>query len=261
MNCEARYDIRSIWYIDEFKFFEDIPLISSFLKNDDNVLDIPCGAGRLIPQFVKSNVRFTGADVEEKMIRQYEMRIRNLDTSDRHIGHTCIADMRDMSNLGVYDKIIVSRHGLQLLPSYSDVSLALSAMSKHLRSGGVLYLDVCKIAEHFSNRSVQKYLDFSSGAVLKGKDQIDIKDGVMIRKFISKISDGKANVTFWYRVNVSEERVIRFVAHNSWLIIDTDWLLNELSRDDLCPIEEFGDYSGNPFRQNSERLILEARKK
>ena len=25
MNCEARYDIRSIWYIDEFKFFEDIP--------------------------------------------------------------------------------------------------------------------------------------------------------------------------------------------------------------------------------------------
>jgi SAM-dependent methyltransferase len=140
LKTQAGYHRRAKFYRVEYNEIRDIPFFLSLIKEDvSNVLEVPCGAGRLSVELARKAKHLTAIDIEPLMLASL---IEFIEAEG--LSHKVTVALGDMTNLELnqtFDLIIVPSEALQLLPQ-DQGELAVKCLSKHLSDGGALVLDV-----------------------------------------------------------------------------------------------------------------------
>src|SRR6266566_1807256 len=135
------YDRRAPFYVSEFAVRDDFTLLGHLLAGDaGQVIDIPSGAGRLLPVHQAHAHDVIMVDIEPAMVEQCQM-----GAASRNLGPRVTAVQGDITTWTAprpAARLVVARGGLQMLPSQEAVTEALTASAANLDERGILYLDV-----------------------------------------------------------------------------------------------------------------------
>ena len=99
----------------------------------ESVLEIGCGSGNLYPYFIKDGYAYTGLDLSGEMLA-----IARETYPD---GRFVQGDMRDFDIGETFDAVLVTGRSFTYMTRNADVHRALTAMGRHLDSGGLLVFD------------------------------------------------------------------------------------------------------------------------
>jgi SAM-dependent methyltransferase len=103
-----------------------------------DLLDVACGTFSIGLSLMRRGYRVVGRDLSEHMVRSARMSLRtHLTTADVRQ-----ADMRDLRLRQHFDAILCLGTAFNYLAEPTDAGRALRAFRRHLRSGGLLVLDL-----------------------------------------------------------------------------------------------------------------------
>ena len=138
-------------------------LVKSYLKQG-SILDLACGTGTISEQ-LKAEYEVTGLDIDQAMLIQYGKRNPELKTHHQ--------SMTDLSNLGLYDGIVLFGDSLNYLLSLDEVEKTLSEAIDHLNNEGVFLFDMHNESryEEFKDEYIEE------GVVLNHPFQWTIQSG------------------------------------------------------------------------------------
>lgn len=126
-------------------------------KQENEILDIGCGTGRLTTQLVEfGNV--SGLDISQEMLEIAEERNPN-------INWYC-QDMRELDLPHQYDIISIFCDSLNYVTEPEDVLLVFNYIDKYLKEDGVLIFDVHSIQKMNHQFNNQSYFDEEDGLTL-----------------------------------------------------------------------------------------------
>jgi SAM-dependent methyltransferase len=137
----SSYQERAPFYRSEFATRDDFPLLGRLLAGKQGlVVDVPCGAGRLLPLHQAHDREVIMVDIEPAMTRQCQLAATSSGLAPRVSAvHGDITTWRAPRPAA---RVVVARGGLQMLPSQQAITQALTASAANLAQAGVLYLDV-----------------------------------------------------------------------------------------------------------------------
>ena len=194
------YRRRASFYRSEFAVRDDFPLLGQLLAGRDGlVVDIPSGAGRLMPVHQAHRRDVIMVDLEPAMIAQCQQAAADCDLSGRVTA--VLGDLTTWQPPTPAARIIVARGGLQILPSREAVAQALTVSAANLADGGVLYLDVAMpwtaapdAADHLA-----PFLRFTGTTHLEGTSTIRAGGSRIRRSYISDLLSDRVLVRFRYQ--------------------------------------------------------------
>ena len=125
---EAMYQT-FIDYKAEYEFYSE--LLLKYKKNE--VVEIGCGTGNLVPYFLENNFNYIGLDLSENMIEIAKNKIPN--------GDFRIGDMRHFNLNKPVESIIITARTVSYLLTNKDVISTIKMAAKNLKTGGVLAFD------------------------------------------------------------------------------------------------------------------------
>ena len=105
------------------------------------LLECACGTGYLSHLLAENGYNVDALDIDQSMID-----LANQDNKHENVNYFC-QDMFDLSNLGLYDTIIIFLGSLNYCKDESELRLFLSQAYNHLNLGGILLFDL-----HHPNR-------------------------------------------------------------------------------------------------------------
>ncbi len=115
------------------QFFRDI-----IQDNGEPALDVGCGTGRLLLDFLADGLQVEGVDVSPEMIELCRQKARRLSLQP-----TLYVQAIEALDLPTkYGAIIVPSHTFQLLPDLSNARAALDRFHDHLLPGGTLAMPI-----------------------------------------------------------------------------------------------------------------------
>ena len=142
------YARRSEFYKVEYQERRDVAFwLSQLSSGDEDILEIPCGVGRLTLDLAPRARHVTAVDIEPRMIEVLRDRARRRGLSEKI--DAVVADLTTLELNATFDLIAVPREALQLLPP-ADASRGLSQLARHLRRDGRLIVDLATFAEDCS---------------------------------------------------------------------------------------------------------------
>lgn len=251
------YQRRAPFYRSEFAVRDDFLLLSSLLAGEDGlVVDIPSGAGRLMPVHQAHRRDVIMVDREPAMIAQCQQAAADCHLTGRVT--PVLGDLTTWQPPRPAARIIVARGGLQMLPTPEAVTQALTASAANLADGGTLYLDVAMpwTAALESADHLAPFLRFTRTTHLEGTSVIRADGSRIRRSHTSDLMTDRVIVRFRYQADsdaVADWEDFETTA--SWLRIDADSLLGTLRDSGLTVISLLGDYAGTPYSTRSARLI------
>jgi SAM-dependent methyltransferase len=252
------YAKRAPFYRSEFAVRDDFPLLEQLLAGQDGlVIDIPSGAGRLLPVHQAHGREVIMVDIEPAMTAQCRQ------------GATCAGltprvtavhgDITTWQAPRPAARVVVARGGLQMLPSRQAISQALTASAANLADGGLLYLDVAMpwTTAPADARHLAPFLRFTGTTRLHGCDRIQVGPGMRIRRsYTSTLLPDRAVVHFQYQaVGKAPGGWQDFEADAAWCRVDVAGVLGTLEKHNLMVISTLGDYAGTPYTGGSARFI------
>ena len=110
-------------------------LVKRFNCSPGSVLDMGCGTGRHIAEFLKHGLKCDGFDLSRDMLARAKERLAGEDVSLIHAG------LADFSNDKQYDLIVSMFAVMGYLTENSELLAGLKTAGKHLASDGVLVFD------------------------------------------------------------------------------------------------------------------------
>lgn len=254
------YALRAPFYRSEFTARDDFPALSRLLAGDRGlVIDMPSGAGRLLPVHQQHRRDVIMVDIEPAMVGQCQAAARSHGLCQR-ITAVC-GDMRTWCSPRPADRVVIARGGLQMLPSPADAERALAAAAASLAPGGLLYLDVAMpwTADAAAGHDLAAFMRFAGNKELHGSDTFAAGDGVRIRRtYASSLLADHVDTSFAYQASSPAPGWKDFTARFSWCRLDTDVLLAALKQSRLSPVATYGDYSGGAYHDGSARFICVA---
>jgi hypothetical protein len=254
------YALRARFYRSEFTVRDDFPALTRLLADGSGlVIDIPSGAGRLLPVHQQHSRDVIMVDIEPAMVSQCQAAARSQELCPR-ITAVC-GDMRTWRPPRPADRVVVARGGLQMLPSAADAWQAISAAAASLAPGGLLHLDVALpwTAGTAAGHDLPAFMRFGGNTDLHGTDTFDAGDGTRIRRtYASSLLPDRIETRFTYQASSPVPGWQDFTARFSWCRLEADVLLATLKQSRLNPVAVHGDYSGGPYHHQSARLICVA---
>lgn len=106
------------------------------LRRGDEVLDAPCGAGRIAIHLARAGCRVTGVDLNRGFIARARRRFR----SEGRSGRFCIRDLRELAFQQAFDGACVWFGSFGYFPD-ADNAQVLARLARALRPGGRLLID------------------------------------------------------------------------------------------------------------------------
>ena len=107
------------------------------------ILELCCGTGRVAIPLAQAGYRVVGVDLSKGMLQAFR---ENLDREKAEVKNRIQLIQMDISRLELSDTdfplAIIAFNSLLCLPDFSAQRSALKKVAKHLRTGGVLALDV-----------------------------------------------------------------------------------------------------------------------
>ena len=252
------YAGRAPFYRSEFAVRDDFSLLERLLAGEDGlVVDIPSGAGRLLPVHQMHGREVVMVDIEPAMTRQCRLGAASPGLTPRV---TAVhGDMATWQAPRPAARIVVARGGLQMLPSQKAIAQALAACAANLADGGLLYLDVAMpwTAAPAGARHLPPFLRFAGTAQLQGCSYIQAGPSTRIRRsYTSTLLPDRVAVHFQYQADDSTAGEWQdFEADASWCRVDVASVLGTLTTNRLTVISMLGDYAGTPYTSGSARFI------
>jgi SAM-dependent methyltransferase len=117
-------------------------------KRAENVLELGCGYGRLIPALASTGARYQGLEIDPAFLRLAQRVRRSLAPALKAQVSLRLGDMRDFQFRQRFDRILLPHSTLYCLQSERDVLRCLRAARAHLTDDGELILDAY-LADHF----------------------------------------------------------------------------------------------------------------
>jgi SAM-dependent methyltransferase len=251
------YALRARFYRSEFTTTDDFPALTRLLAGDSGlVIDIPSGAGRLLPVHQQHGRDVIMVDIEPAMVRQCQAAARSRGLTPRVTAVR--GDMRTWLPPRPADWIIIARGGLQLLPSAADVGQALAVAAANLAPGGLVYLDVAMpwTAADAAGPDLPAFMRFAGNTELRGGDTFAAGDRTWIRRtYASTLLPDCVDSRFPYQASGPAVGWQDFTARVRWSRLDADVLLTACKQNGLSPVAANGDYSGGAYHDGSARFI------
>lgn len=128
---------------DLFVFEADLPLYADLARQlGGRVLEVACGSGRVLVPLVRDGAHVVGIDISPHMLALARDKLRDLDGQSGS-AELVQADMRTFSlPQRDFDLAIVPVKSFAYLTEAADQVQCLESIHAHLRSGGVLVLDL-----------------------------------------------------------------------------------------------------------------------
>lgn len=251
------YRRRAPFYRGEFSVRDDFPLLGRLLAGEDGlVIDIPSGAGRLLPLHQAHHRDVIMVDIEPAMTEQCRQGAAEYGIAPRV--QAVEGDITTWQPPRPAARVIVARGGLQMLPSQEAVTQALTVSAANLAAGGILYFDVAMpwTAAPDAARRLAPFLRFTGDTRLAGSSVIDAGDRQIQRSYTSTLLPDAVAVRFRYRADSGPVGGWEdFETEASWLRIDADSVLATLRDSNLTVISLLGDYARTPYSSRSARFI------
>lgn len=134
------YSRRAAFYRVEYDERRNIGFFLSLIEaGKTEVLEVPCGAGRLTVHLARKARHVTAVDLEPTMVRSLEAFVQAESLSDK-----VTARAGDMTNLCLprpVDLVIVPSEALQLLPRPAG-RVALATLMEQIKPGGCMVVDL-----------------------------------------------------------------------------------------------------------------------
>ena len=251
------YHRRASFYRSEFAVRDDFLLLGQLLAGEDGlVIDIPSGAGRLLPLHQAHRRDVIMVDIEPAMTEQCRRGAEDYGIAGRVTAVR--GDIATWQPPRPAARVIVARGGLQILPSREAVMQALTVSAASLAVGGILYLDVAMpwTAAPGNAGDLAPFLRFARTTRLEGRTVIDAGGRKILRSYTSTLEPDRVAVTFRYQASIDEAGDWEdFETKSSWLRIDTDSVLSILRDSNLNVVSLLGDYVGTAYHSRSARCI------
>ena len=252
------HDRRAPFYRSEFAVRDDFPLLRRLLAGDQGlVIDIPSGAGRLLPVHQAHGRDVIMVDIEPAMTGQCRAAAASAGLTPRV---TAVhGDITTWQAPRPAARVVVARGGLQMLPSPQAVTCALTASAANLADRGILYLDVATpwTMTPAAACHLAPFLRFTGTAQLRGSSDIQAGQDLRIRRsYTSTLLPDRVAVHFRYQADGHPARDWQdFEADASWCKVDVASTLTTLEQNHLTVISLLGDYAGTPYTTGSARFI------
>lgn len=140
IEITAGYTRRAAFYRVEYDEMRDVPYFLSLIEADKTeVLEVPCGAGRLTVHLARKAKHVTAIDIEPVMVTSLLDYMETEGLADRV--DASVGDMTDLHLSSPVDLIIVPSEALQLLPK-EEGRKAVTSLVAQLKPGGRLVVDI-----------------------------------------------------------------------------------------------------------------------
>jgi SAM-dependent methyltransferase len=134
------YSRRAAFYRVEYDERRDIDFFLSLIEiGKTEVLEVPCGAGRLTAHLARKARHVTAVDLEPAMVHSLDAFMRAEGLSDKVTA--IVGDMTSLSLPRPVDLVIVPSEALQLLPRPSG-RVAIETLMDRLKPGGRMVIDL-----------------------------------------------------------------------------------------------------------------------
>jgi hypothetical protein len=252
------YHRRAPFYLSEFAVRDDFTLLGKLLAGGAGaVIDIPSGAGRLLPVHQAHARDVIMVDIEPAMVEQCQIAAAAAKLGARVT--PVHGDITTWTAPRPAARVVIARGGLQMLPSHEAVTEALAASAANLDDGGILYLDVAMpwTAAPATFRRLAPFMRFAGKPQLEGCSNIQGGDGVRIRRtYTSRLLKDRVAVRFRYEMEDGASGGWQdFEAGASWCKIDAASVVSTLKKNNLKVIGLLGDYAGTAYTAESARFI------
>lgn len=123
----------------------DRELYAEACRGGASVLELGCGAGRLLPVLAGADREVTGLELDAPLLARATEAVQAWGLSERV--HLVRGDMRTAVLGRRFDRVVLPFNGLWCLPGRDAMIEALSNAARHLAAGGRLVLDVYRTDE------------------------------------------------------------------------------------------------------------------
>lgn len=255
------YQQRAPFYRSEFTVQDDFALLGRLLAGKGGlVVDIPSGAGRLLPVHRSHARDVIMVDIEPAMVEQCRAAAASAGLARRV--SAVPGDITTWQAPHPAARVVIARGGLQMLASLESVTRAVTVSAANLAPAGLLYLDVAMpwTAAPAAAPDLAPFLRFTGTTRLQGQDRIRAGGVCIRRSYTSVLLPDRVSVSFRYRAEgPPASGWLDFDASASWRKIDAPGLLGTLADAGLTTIAALGDYAGTPYAAGSGRLICIAK--
>jgi SAM-dependent methyltransferase len=247
------YARRSKFYRVEYNEKRDIPFFLSFIEQDiSEVLEVPCGAGRLTIELAKKAGHVTAIDIESPMITSLQQFAAQEGLTSKITAQ--VGDMTDLRLDRKFDVIIVPSEALQLL-SKEQGKKAYSCLVGHLRDAGTLIIDIATFRETLKGQP--DYFDPETiGTQWHKQWTRPLPDeGSLTRLVRVEKDEEKTCFEFQYKLKESGTPDISFTEKMMLYSYDVAWFFNEMpaSVNSICVRSS---YDGLGDLSNPQRFIV-----
>lgn len=251
------YRKRAPFYRSEFTARHDFPLLRRLLTGSEGlVIDIPSGAGRLLPVHRAHGREVIMVDIEPAMVEQ--CRIASASSGLAHRVRVMRGDITTWRAPVPAARVVIARGGLQMLPSQEAAAQAVTVSAANLAEAGILYLDIAMpwtmtpaAAHHLA-----PFLRFTGTTRKEGRTFIQAGGMRIRRSYTSTLMPDGVAVHFRYEADgAATSDWEDFEADASWCKVDVASVLATLSKNNLTVVSMLGAYAGTPYTTGSARFI------
>jgi SAM-dependent methyltransferase len=257
------YAGRAPFYMSEFAVRDDFTLLRRLLRDaSGTVIDIPSGAGRLLPVHQAHGHDVILVDIEPAMAAQCQRHVASMNLGTRITAMQ--GDITSWVATRPAARLVVARGGLQMLRSQEAVTEALTASAANLDHRGILYLDVAMpwTTAPAAGRHLAPFMRFTGNQPLEGCSYIRVGENARIRRtYTSELLPDRVAVNFRYEMEDGASGGWQdFETGATWRKIDAASVLTTLKKNNLKVISLLGDYGGTAYTAESARFICIATK-
>jgi cyclopropane fatty-acyl-phospholipid synthase-like methyltransferase len=208
------------------------------LGKGSRVLDLCCGVGRHSILLAQKGCAVTGLDGMPSYLRIARERADRAAVEVRWVQ----SDMRKVTYRSEFDAVLCAWTSFGYFPSFAEDQRVLKQVARSLKKGGLFFLDV------INGSYVQRHS--------KQKDWRRQRDGYILEDIEVRNGKDPSVVTNW--TFIQPGRPIReglsFVR-----LYDKQRATSALKSAGMTPVKFFGGYKGDPYTEESKRLIVVAK--
>jgi len=141
---EAVFDrIARFYDYEQGSFTKDIPLYTGYAKKcKGEVLELGCGTGRILIPIAKENIRVTGLDISNEMLKLAREKVDKLDSELKIHVQLIQGDMAKFSMNKIFPFIFIAFRSFQSLMTKKEQGDCLECVYRHLKDNGIFILDL-----------------------------------------------------------------------------------------------------------------------
>lgn len=221
-------------------------------SSGEPVLDVGCGTGRLLLEFLERGLDAEGVDISPEMIEICRQKAQALSLP-------LTVYTQGIEAMGLprrYRTIIVPSCSFQLVPDIEQARKALSGFYKHLLPGGMLVLSIW----HIQNKGTGEWGDWWQVADKKG-----FRDGKRVRRWERSMYDAKTQLRHTenrYELLVGEEILYSELHRRSPEMRNytLNQLISMLEEAGFTAIQAVSFLTGEPASEDDESFYIYGKK-